>query len=69
VTESYRRLRNTLRFLLANLSDFDPLENAVPFGEMLELDQYALLMARQVQEKWRANCTPVMPSTMPCRKW
>jgi isoleucyl-tRNA synthetase len=51
VTESYRRLRNTLRFLLANLSDFDPLENAVPFGEMLELDQYALLMARQVQEK------------------
>jgi isoleucyl-tRNA synthetase len=51
VTESYRRLRNTLRFLLANLSDFDPLDNAVPFGEMLELDQYALLMARQVQER------------------
>ncbi|MBV8679694.1 MAG: isoleucine--tRNA ligase [Aquitalea sp.] len=51
VTESYRRLRNTLRFLLANLSDFDPLDNAVPFGEMLELDQYALLLARQVQER------------------
>ncbi len=51
VTESYRRLRNTLRFLLANLSDFDPLDNAVPFHELAELDQYALLMARRMQEK------------------
>ncbi|GGY21434.1 isoleucine--tRNA ligase [Paludibacterium paludis] len=50
-TESYRRLRNTLRFLLANLSDFDPIEHAVPFGDMLELDRYATLRARQLQEQ------------------
>ncbi|UGQ45268.1 isoleucine--tRNA ligase [Massilia endophytica] len=42
VTESYRRLRNTLRFLLANTSDFDPKANAVPVAEMLETDRYAL---------------------------
>ncbi|RQW24207.1 isoleucine--tRNA ligase [Rhodobacteraceae bacterium CH30] len=51
VTESYRRLRNTLRFLLANLSDFDPLQDAVPFGRLLELDQYAILLAKNVQDK------------------
>ncbi|UTH72534.1 isoleucine--tRNA ligase [Chromobacterium sp. IIBBL 290-4] len=50
-TESYRRLRNTIRFLLANLSDFDPIEHAVPVAKMVEMDQYALLRARQVQEK------------------
>ncbi len=49
-TESYRRLRNTLRFLLANLSDFDPIEHAVPFNEMLEMDRYATLRARSLQE-------------------
>ncbi|HEX8601974.1 MAG TPA: isoleucine--tRNA ligase [Pseudoduganella sp.] len=42
VTESYRRLRNTLRFLLANTSDFDPKANAVAIGELLETDRYAL---------------------------
>lgn len=50
VTESYRRLRNTLRFLLANLSDFDPIEHAVAWNDMLELDRYALIRARQLQE-------------------
>jgi len=49
-TESYRRLRNTLRFLLANLSDFDPMEHVVPFHEMLELDRFATLRARHLQE-------------------
>ncbi|GGY66119.1 isoleucine--tRNA ligase [Pseudoduganella albidiflava] len=42
VTESYRRLRNTLRFLLANTSDFDPKANAVAIGDLLETDRYAL---------------------------
>jgi isoleucyl-tRNA synthetase len=42
VTESYRRLRNTLRFLLANTSDFDPQANAVPVDQLLETDRYAL---------------------------
>ncbi|HJV06335.1 MAG TPA: isoleucine--tRNA ligase [Chromobacteriaceae bacterium] len=58
VTESYRRLRNTFRFLLANLSDFDPLENAVPLAKLLEVDQYALHMARTLQEKVAGELYP-----------
>ncbi|MDC7712933.1 isoleucine--tRNA ligase [Vogesella sp. LYT5W] len=58
VTESYRRLRNTFRFLLANLSDFDPMEHAVPFGNMLEIDRYALLMAKEMQEKVTGELYP-----------
>ncbi len=42
VTESYRRIRNTLRFLLANLSDFDAGKDAVPLAQMLEVDRYAI---------------------------
>ncbi|MDC7706007.1 isoleucine--tRNA ligase [Vogesella indigofera] len=58
VTESYRRLRNTFRFLLANLSDFDPMEHAVPFGNLLEIDRYALLMAKEMQEKVTGELYP-----------
>ncbi|WP_236904119.1 isoleucine--tRNA ligase [Comamonas serinivorans] len=49
VVDSYRRIRNTLRFLLANISDFDPAKDAVPMAEMLELDQWALTRAAQLQ--------------------
>ncbi len=42
VTESYRRIRNTLRFLLANTSDFNPKTDAVPVAELLEIDRYAI---------------------------
>ncbi len=51
VTESYRRLRNTLRFLLANVSDFNPATDAVPVAEMLDIDRYALVMAQQLQQR------------------
>lgn len=51
VTESYRRLRNTLRFLLANLSDFNPATDAVPTAQMLEMDRYALILAQQLQQR------------------
>jgi len=48
VVESYRRVRNTLRFLLANTSDFDPARHAVAAAQMTEIDRYALaLMARE----------------------
>ncbi len=40
--ETYRRIRNTLRFLLANTSDFDAARDAVPVVRMVELDRYAL---------------------------
>jgi isoleucyl-tRNA synthetase len=49
VVESYRRIRNTLRFLLANTSDFDHALNAVPLDRMLEIDRYALALTAQVQ--------------------
>jgi len=42
VVESYRRLRNTLRFLMANTVDFDPVRDTVPAGELVEIDRYAL---------------------------
>ena len=49
VVDAYRRIRNTLRFLLANVSDFDPATDAVPFEELLEIDRYALSRAAQLQ--------------------
>jgi len=49
VTESYRRIRNTLRFLLANTSDFDPALNAVPVAELFEIDRYAIASMAQLQ--------------------
>ncbi len=55
VVESYRRLRNTLRFLLANVSDFDPSKDMVPVSEWLEIDRYALAMMRQVSAKSLAD--------------
>jgi len=45
VVESYRRIRNTLRFLLANTADFDVAKDAVPLTEMFELDRYAVAKA------------------------
>lgn len=49
VTESYRRIRNTLRFLLANTSDFDPAKDAVPSAELFEIDRYAIAAMAQLQ--------------------
>jgi isoleucyl-tRNA synthetase len=45
VVESYRRIRNTLRFLMANTADFDSAHQAVPIAELLELDRVALAKA------------------------
>jgi isoleucyl-tRNA synthetase len=50
VVEMYRRIRNTLRFLLANVSDFDVVRDAVPVERWVELDRYALAMARELQD-------------------
>ncbi len=49
VVDAYRRIRNTLRFLMANVSDFDPAKDAVPLEQMLEIDRYALSRASQLQ--------------------
>ncbi|MDQ0416411.1 isoleucyl-tRNA synthetase [Croceifilum oryzae] len=42
VAEVYRKLRNTFRFLLGNLADFDPAENHVRYDQLTELDRYVL---------------------------
>lgn len=49
--ESYRRIRNTLRFLLANLADFDPEKNSLPVKDWLEIDRYAVARMRSMQEE------------------
>ena len=51
VVDAYRRIRNTLRFLLANTSDFDAATDSVPYQDLLEIDQYALARAAQLQKE------------------
>ena len=48
VAEVYRRIRNTCRFLLGNLRDFNPVEHAVPTAAMDELDRWAIDRARRM---------------------
>ena len=49
VVDAYRRIRNTVRFLLANTSDFDPAADLVADAELLEIDRYALSRAAELQ--------------------
>ena len=54
VVEAYRRIRNTLRFLLANLADFDAAQG-LPYAELFEIDRYALCMTAQMQAEVTAH--------------
>ncbi len=47
ISESYRKIRNTFRFLLSNVADFDPKENTVAFDELEAIDQYMEIKANQ----------------------
>ncbi|WP_374296802.1 isoleucine--tRNA ligase [Acinetobacter sp.] len=49
VSDSYRRIRNTLRFMLANLNGFVPSRDALPMDELIALDQYIIQRASEVQ--------------------
>jgi isoleucyl-tRNA synthetase len=53
VSDNYRKLRNTLRFLLGNLHDFDPAANKVEFSAMEPLDQYILARLAELNAKIR----------------
>ncbi len=55
VAESYRRIRNTLRFLLANLADFDASKDLLPVTELLEIDRYALYLTDKLQTEVLAD--------------
>lgn len=50
VVDAYRRIRNTLRFLLANTSDFDIAKDAVPVEQMLDIDRWAIARTRRLQK-------------------
>jgi isoleucyl-tRNA synthetase len=52
--EAYRKIRNTLRYLLANLYDFDPLVDRVPADAMLDVDRYALARCGESAARMRA---------------
>ncbi|MET0379804.1 MAG: isoleucine--tRNA ligase [Spongiibacteraceae bacterium] len=49
--DSYRRIRNTARFLLANMSGFDPSQHAVAFDDMLALDRWIVAAAAKLQDE------------------
>ena len=51
MADAYRRLRNTARYLLGNLADFDPQKDCVKFDQMLALDQWAVYTAARLQEE------------------
>ncbi|RDW18483.1 isoleucine--tRNA ligase [Oceanobacillus arenosus] len=55
VSESYRKIRNTFRFMLANLADFDPAKDRVPEQELEEVDRYMLHRLQQVVSDVREN--------------
>ncbi len=51
VSESYRRVRNTARFLLGNLAGFDPAQDQVALNDLVAVDRWALWRTHQVQEE------------------
>lgn len=53
IAEAYRRMRNTARFLLANIHDFDPEQHLVSSDQMLALDRWAVDRARTLQQELR----------------
>ncbi|MGH7925245.1 MAG: isoleucine--tRNA ligase [Candidatus Binatus sp.] len=51
VSESYRKIRNTCRFMLGNLADFDPARDAVDYKDMLEFDRFILGRMELLKER------------------
>src|SRR6202012_4017049 len=54
VSDNYRKLRNTLRFLLGNIHDFNPATDAIAFANLQPLDQYILARTAELNAKIRA---------------
>ncbi|HNU66344.1 MAG TPA: isoleucine--tRNA ligase [Methylotenera sp.] len=55
VADSYRKLRNTMKFLLANLADFDASKDLLPVNDWMEIDRYALHLTSQLQTQVLAD--------------
>ena len=55
VSEVYRKIRNTMRFLLANTSDFNPAEHTVAYADLRSVDKYMTVRLNQVIQEIREN--------------
>ncbi|WP_338451984.1 isoleucine--tRNA ligase [Niallia oryzisoli] len=55
VAEVYRKIRNTFRFLLGNLADFDPAKDAIPYEKLREVDQFMLVKLNELVKQVRHN--------------
>ena len=53
VAEVYRKIRNTIRFMLGNISDFDPKTDAVTYEDLREIDQFMLVRLNDLLKKVR----------------
>jgi isoleucyl-tRNA synthetase len=53
IGDAYRKLRNTLCYLVNNLPDFDPAQDAVPFDELFEIDRWALVETNELVRRVR----------------
>ena len=51
MSEVYRKIRNTFRYILGNIHDFNPQEHKVAYAELTEIDRWALLRLEQVRER------------------
>lgn len=51
VADAYRKIRNTIRYLLSNLNDFDPSAHRIAFADLSEIDRWALAKFDELQEK------------------
>ncbi|GAB4301062.1 MAG: isoleucine--tRNA ligase [Desulfuromonadia bacterium] len=51
LAESYRRIRNTCRYILGNLGDFDPARDRVAYGDLPEIDRWALHQLERLKER------------------
>lgn len=51
LSEGYRKIRNTARYILSNVNDFDPNKDMVKYDDMLELDRWAVMKLNRVVEK------------------
>ena len=51
VTESYRRMRNSMRYLLGAVHDFNPQTDSVPYDQLTQIDQWALNELYELHEK------------------
>ncbi len=51
LSEAYRKIRNTIRYILGNISDFDPAKDMIPFDELGEFDKWAIFRLQELTER------------------